>query len=134
MARKNDCIVNFTELLLNYLGQPDPMLHMLKWLCDKLMEAELSQTIRAEKSERTAERETYRCGYIPRRLDTRMGTMHLLVPKVRQGGVYSISRNRTQESSYTSSSGGFHQWSFNKKNREIGKQSGYFRNFKISGQ
>lgn len=62
------------------------MLHMLKWLCDKLMEAELSQTIRAEKSERTAERETYRCGYRPRRLDTRMGTMYLLVPKVRQGG------------------------------------------------
>lgn len=86
MARKNDCIVNFTELLLNCLGQSDPMLHMLKWLCDKLMEAELSQTIRAEKSERTAERETYRCGYRPRRLDTRMGTMYLLVPKVRQGG------------------------------------------------
>lgn len=86
MARKNDCTVNFTELLLNCLGQSDPMLHMLKWLCDKLMEAELSQTIRAEKSERTAERETYRCGYRPRRLDTRMGTMYLLVPKVRQGG------------------------------------------------
>ena len=28
----------------------------------------------------------YRSGYRPRRLDTRMGTMYLMVPKVRQGG------------------------------------------------
>lgn len=86
MARRNDYTVNFTQLLLNCLGQSDPMLSMLKWLCDQLMEAELSQHIKAEKSERTTGRETYRCGYRPRRLDTRMGTMYLLVPKVRQGG------------------------------------------------
>ena len=38
-----------------------------------------------EKS-RTDGRGGYRSGYRPRRLDTRMGTMHLMVPKVRQGG------------------------------------------------
>ena len=31
-------------------------------------------------------RSGYRSGYRPRRLDTRMGTMYLMVPKVRQGG------------------------------------------------
>lgn len=40
----------------------------------------------AEKSQRTDGRSGYRSGYRPRRLDTRMGTMYLMVPKVRQGG------------------------------------------------
>ena len=41
----------------------------------QLMEAEVSQQLGAEKSERAGSRNGYRCGYRPRRLDTRMGTM-----------------------------------------------------------
>ena len=37
----------------------------------------------AEKMERSGSRSGYRCGYRPRRLDTQMGTMYLMVPKVR---------------------------------------------------
>ena len=85
MARKNDT-TNLTELLLQCVSQPDPMLSMLEWLCSQLMEAEVSQQLGAEKSERIGSRNGYRCGYQPRRLDTRMGTMYLMVPKVRQGG------------------------------------------------
>lgn len=48
--------------------------------------AEVDQQLGAEKSQRTDERSGYRSGYRPRRLDTRMGTMYLMVPKVRQGG------------------------------------------------
>ena len=59
---------------------------MLEWLCTHLMEAEVDQQLGAEKSQRTDGRSGYRSGYRPRRLDTRMGTMHLMVPKVRQGG------------------------------------------------
>ena len=59
---------------------------MLEWLCSQLMEAEVSQQLGAGKSERVDSRSGYRCGYRPRRLDTRMGTMYLMVPKVRQGG------------------------------------------------
>ena len=59
---------------------------MLEWLCAQLMEAEVSQQLGAEKSERAESRSGYRCGYRPRRLDTRMGTMYLMVPKVRHGG------------------------------------------------
>ena len=62
------------------------MLSMLEWLCSQLMEAEVSQQLGAEKSERAESRSGYRCGYRPRRLDTRMGTMYLMVPKVRHGG------------------------------------------------
>ena len=59
---------------------------MLEWLCTHLMEAEVDQQLGAEKTQRTDGRSGYRSGYRPRRLDTRMGTMYLMVPKVRQGG------------------------------------------------
>ena len=62
------------------------MLSMLEWLCTERMEAEVDQQLGAEKSERSGSRNGYRSGYRPRRLDTRMGTMYLMVPKVRQGG------------------------------------------------
>ena len=48
--------------------------------------AEVDQQLGAEKSQCTDSRSGYRSGYRPRRLDTRMGTMYLMVPKVRQGG------------------------------------------------
>ena len=85
MAHKKNN-TNLTELLLKCVTQPDPMLSMLEWLCTQLMEAEVDQQLGAEKSERTDSRHGYRSGYRPRCLDTRMGTMYLMVPKVRQGG------------------------------------------------
>lgn len=50
------------------------------------MEAEISLKPNADKSERSDGRSGYRSGYRPRRLDTRLGTIYLMVPKVRQGG------------------------------------------------
>ena len=85
MAQKNGN-TNLTELLLECMAQPDPMLSMLEWLCKQLMEAEVTEAIGAEKNERSANRNNYRCGYRVRRLDTRMGTMYLMVPKLRSGG------------------------------------------------
>lgn len=77
---------SLTELLLKCMSEPDPMLSMLEWLCAQLMEAEVSGIVGAEKNVHCPERKAYRCGYRPRRLDTRMGTMYLMVPKVRNGG------------------------------------------------
>ena len=74
------------ELLLQCLSEPDPMLAMLDWLCTRLMEAEISMKVGADKNEHSGERRGYRSGYRSRRLDTRMGTMYLMVPKVRSGG------------------------------------------------
>lgn len=85
MAQKNGN-TNLTELLLECMAQPDPMLSMLEWLCKQLMEAEVAETIGAEKNERSSNRNNYRCGYRVRRLDTRMGTMYLMIPKLRNGG------------------------------------------------
>lgn len=46
----------------------------------------MNQQLSAEKSERVNSRIGYRSGYRPHRLDMQMGTMYLMVPKVRQGG------------------------------------------------
>ena len=77
---------NFESLLFQFMGTPEPMLSMLEWLCAQMMEVEVSSKIGADKHEQSTDRTSYRCGFRPRRLDTRMGTMYLLVPKVRNGG------------------------------------------------
>jgi transposase-like protein len=85
MTKKNDT-TNLMELLLRCMGEADPMLSMLEWLCAQLMEAEVSNKLGAEKNEHCDDRISSRSGYRPRRYDTRMGTMYLLIPKVRNGG------------------------------------------------
>ena len=77
---------DLTELLLKCMAEPDPMLSMLEWLCAQLMEAEVSGLVGAEKNAHNPSRSDYRCGYRPRRLDTRVGTMYLMVPKLRSQG------------------------------------------------
>lgn len=79
-------ITGLTDLLLKCMSEPDPMLSMLEWLCAQLMEAEVSSIVGAEKNAHNPSRSDYRCGYRPRRLDTRMGTMYLMVPKLRSRG------------------------------------------------
>jgi len=73
-------------MLFQFLNAPDPMLAMLEWLCDQLMDAEFSAKLGAGKHERSESRNEYRAGFRPRRFDTRMGTMYLMVPKPRKGG------------------------------------------------
>ena len=85
MAQKQD-ITNLTTLLFSFMNQPDPMLSMLEWLCNQMLEAEVTSQLKADKSERCESRSGYRSGYRPRRLDTKLGAMYLMVPKVRQGG------------------------------------------------
>ena len=78
--------INLSSLLLTCMNSSDPMLTMLRWLCDQIMEAEVSSRLSAGKNQHNPNRKGYRCGYRTRRLDTRMGTIYLLVPKVREGG------------------------------------------------
>ena len=50
-----------------------------------LMETDVKGLIGAGRHERTAERATYRNGYRDRTLDTRLGSLQLGIPKLRQG-------------------------------------------------
>jgi len=77
---------NLEKMLLKFLGEPDPMLAMLEWLCHKMMEVEVENKLSAGKGEHSPNRTGYRSGTRVRRFDTRMGTIYLLIPKVRKGG------------------------------------------------
>jgi len=90
---------DFGGLLFQFMGAQDPMLSMLEWLCSQMMEAEVSSKLGAEKHEQSEERTSHRCGFRPRRLDTRLGTMYLLVPKVRNGGYipFFVTERRRSE-------------------------------------
>jgi transposase-like protein len=57
-------------------------------LAQALMELEVSQQLGAERHERTAERTGYRNGYRERQWDTRVGTLELQVPRVRDGSFF----------------------------------------------
>ena len=90
---------DFGGLLFQFMGAQDPMLSMLDWLCSQMMEAEVSSKLGAEKHEQSEERTSHRCGFRPRRLDTRLGTMYLWVPKVRNGGYipFFVTERRRSE-------------------------------------
>jgi putative transposase len=56
-----------------------------QWVLQRLMEMEAEARIGAGRHERNEERTTHRNGYRERRLETRMGTMNLKIPKLRSG-------------------------------------------------
>lgn len=85
MAKKNDTRF-FENKLLDFVTAKDPLLEMLQWMMDKFMEIEVARKTGAPKGSHSQGRTGYRCGYRVRRFDTRLGTVYLSVPKVRQGG------------------------------------------------
>lgn len=97
MAQR-DCSTGLEEMLQAFQESENPLQEMMKWLCQKVMEVEISQQLKAEKSERTGEREGYRSGYRNRRFDTRLGSLMLAVPKVRNGGYVPFFVKRRQRS------------------------------------
>src|ERR671921_741572 len=67
-------------------GDVDFLREGVRVLSQALMEVEVSQHLGAERYERTAERTGQRNGYREREWDTRVGTIGLRVPRVREGG------------------------------------------------
>ncbi|MFC1551328.1 IS256 family transposase [Candidatus Latescibacterota bacterium] len=63
----------------------DPIKALLRHTIQELLEEELTAFLNAEPYTRTAERRGYRNGYKPRMLNTRVGRLHLMVPKDREG-------------------------------------------------
>ena len=63
----------------------DPLKALLRHTIQQLLEEELTAFLNAEPYTRTAERQGYRNGYKPRTLKTRVGRLHLMVPKDREG-------------------------------------------------
>jgi len=72
------------ELVEKY-ADGDMFRELGQFVLQRLMEIEAEQQIGASKHERSDERNTHRNGYRDRRLETRMGTMNLKIPKLRSG-------------------------------------------------
>jgi putative transposase len=63
----------------------DVLRESVAWMAAQLMNAEVTSRIGAELGERSLERTTHRNGYRPREWDTRVGSIELAIPKLRQG-------------------------------------------------
>ena len=69
-------------------GDVDFLREALRVLVEGIMDAEVSGRIGAEYGEGSPERVTQRNGYRPRAWDTRVGTMELHIPKLREGSYF----------------------------------------------
>ncbi len=74
------------KLLEGVTSAEDPLRAMAEMIADFMMEAKVTAKVGAEVHERGPERTTYQNGFRDRRWDTRMGTLALKVPNLREGG------------------------------------------------
>jgi putative transposase len=91
---KEDVVVASTMDLLGWLrkhleaADTDLLREMVLGFVQALMSAEADAACGASLGERSGDRVNQRNGYRPRRLDTRVGTLELAIPKLRQGSYY----------------------------------------------
>ena len=87
-AKETDTVaedrIALLELVEKY-ADADLFRELGQYALQRLMEMEAEQIVGAGHHERTEERTTHRNGYRDRRLETRMGTMNLKIPKLRSG-------------------------------------------------
>jgi putative transposase len=95
MTEENNTL---TELLQKS-GEGDFLRTVTEAVLQILMEADVEGLIGAGRHERSAERLNYRNGYRDRRLDTRLGSLQLRIPKLRQGSYFPpfLEPRRTSE-------------------------------------
>ncbi|BDA83918.1 hypothetical protein Sa4125_14600 [Aureimonas sp. SA4125] len=74
--------------LLAKAGDGDFLRTIAESVMQLLMEADVEGMIGAGRHERTLERATYRNGYRDRSFDTRLGSLQLRIPKLRQGSYF----------------------------------------------
>ena len=78
--------------LLEKSGDGDFLRAVAEAVLQILMEADVEGLIGASRHERSAERLNYRNGYRERSLDTRLGSLQLRIPKLRQGSFPTLPR------------------------------------------
>lgn len=69
-------------------ADPDLLRALMQTLLEDLMSTEVDRLCGASYGERSEDRENSRKGYRPRRFDTRVGTIDLAIPKLRQGSYF----------------------------------------------
>jgi putative transposase len=74
------------KVLLGFITEQDPVLAMLEWVAQQMMLIEAEAKVGAEKGKHSKDRKTHFSGARVRRMDTRLGTIYLYIPKLRKGG------------------------------------------------
>jgi transposase-like protein len=74
--------------LLAKAGDGDFLRSVAEAVMQLLMETDVDGMIGAGRHERSSDRVTYRNGYRDRTLDTRLGSLQLRIPKLRQGSYF----------------------------------------------
>ena len=90
----------YKKILIDFIGQEDPILAMLEWTAQRMMEIEAEAKVGAEKGKHSSERKTYFSETRVRRMDTRLGTVYLFIPKLRKGGYipfFITERKRSEQ-------------------------------------
>ncbi|XYX40176.1 IS256 family transposase [Candidatus Erwinia dacicola] len=82
-----DNSMTFSNTLMQ-LGGEDFLRELTEFMLNRIMEADVTQRINAEPPERSDEQETYRYGYRDRQYHTRLGTLDLRIPKLREGSYF----------------------------------------------
>jgi putative transposase len=91
-AMADELRMALSELLVKAATEPDTDILRagLRVLAEALMELELDSHLGAGRYERTGERTGYRNGTRDRRWDTRVGTLEVAVPRVRDGSFFPV--------------------------------------------
>jgi putative transposase len=87
MTRKQDSAKEqvWKKTLIETVKEENFLRPLVEQIVQQILEAEMDETLGAEKSERTSNRLGYRSGHYPRTLVTRVGKLELRVPQDRQG-------------------------------------------------
>ena len=80
--------------LLAKAGDSDFLRSVAEAVVQLLMETDVEGLIGAGRHERSGDRTTYRNGYRDRTLDTRLGSLQLRIPKLRQGSYFPVNQLR----------------------------------------
>jgi putative transposase len=86
------------DSLQRLFGGNEQMAHLLEQVLNQVLEAQVAEHLHAEPYERSEDRQGYRNGYKPRQLTTRVGTLALRVPQVRDGSFSPELFERSQRS------------------------------------
>ena len=79
--------ITVNEEILHQLfsNNDEGMANLLKEVLDQVLELQRTEQLKAESYERYEDRQGYRNGYKPRNITTRVGTLTLRVPQIRDG-------------------------------------------------
>lgn len=86
------------DLLPELLSSQDGLAKLVEGVLNQILEAQVSESLGADKHQRSDERVGYRNGYRPRQLYTRVGPVTLQVPQTRDGSFSTDIFKRYQRS------------------------------------